>query len=130
MVRLLLGSKISDIASGAMSGSYSNGPATVLDHFRMEFRYLAHHSNMRSEQLGLAKFCLLIPSPRQPSSPAVAWASGAALLRYRGVPAHESVTVPKLNVVAVSELFGRFNGGGIIRCRNSVLMESKRPLIM
>jgi hypothetical protein len=39
----------------------------------------------------------------------------AALLRYRGEPAHESVTVPKLNVAAVSELFGRFNGGGIIR---------------
>jgi hypothetical protein len=26
-----------------MSGSYGNGPTTVLDHFRMEFRCLAHH---------------------------------------------------------------------------------------
>jgi hypothetical protein len=28
---------------------------------------------------------------------------------------HESVNVPKLNVVVVNELFGRFNGGGIAR---------------
>jgi hypothetical protein len=32
-----------------MSGSYGNGPTTVLDHFRMESRYLAHQSTMRSE---------------------------------------------------------------------------------
>jgi hypothetical protein len=38
-----------------------------------------------------------------------------ALPRHRREPAHESVTVPKLNVAAVSELFGRLNGGGIIR---------------
>jgi hypothetical protein len=39
----------------------------------------------------------------------------AALLRFRGEPTHESVTVPKLNVVVVNELFGRFDGGGIVR---------------
>jgi hypothetical protein len=39
----------------------------------------------------------------------------AALLRFRGESAHESVAVPKLNVVAVNELFDRFNGGGIVR---------------
>jgi hypothetical protein len=39
----------------------------------------------------------------------------AALLRFRGEPTHESVTVPKLNVVAGNELFGRFDGGGIVR---------------
>jgi hypothetical protein len=38
-----------------------------------------------------------------------------ALLRFRGEPTHESVAVPKLNVVALNELFGRFNGGGIVR---------------
>jgi hypothetical protein len=41
--------------------------------------------------------------------------SEAALLCFRGEPTHESVTVPKLNVVAVNELFGRFDGGGIVR---------------
>jgi hypothetical protein len=50
MVRLLLGSKISDIASGALSGSYSNGPATALDHFGMKFRLLGHRANMRPER--------------------------------------------------------------------------------
>jgi hypothetical protein len=39
----------------------------------------------------------------------------AALLRFRGEPTHESGAVPKLNVVADNELFGRFNGGGIVR---------------
>jgi hypothetical protein len=39
----------------------------------------------------------------------------AALLRFRREPTHESVTVPKLNVVAANELFGRFDGGGIVR---------------
>jgi hypothetical protein len=39
----------------------------------------------------------------------------AALLRFRGEPTHESVTVPKLNVVAVNEFLGRFDGGGIVR---------------
>jgi hypothetical protein len=37
------------------------------------------------------------------------------LLRFRGEPTHESVTVPKLNVVVVNELFGRFDGGDIVR---------------
>jgi hypothetical protein len=37
------------------------------------------------------------------------------LLRFRGESTHESVAVPKLNVVAINELFGRFNGGGIVR---------------
>jgi hypothetical protein len=31
-----------------------------------------------------------------------------------GKPPHESVTVPKLDVVIDNELFGSFNGGGII----------------
>jgi hypothetical protein len=39
----------------------------------------------------------------------------AALLRFRGEPTHESVAIPKLNVVAINELFGRFDGGGIVR---------------
>jgi hypothetical protein len=39
----------------------------------------------------------------------------AALLRFRREPTHESFTVPKLNVVATNELFGRFDGGGIVR---------------
>ena len=39
----------------------------------------------------------------------------AALLRFRGESTHESVAVPKLNVAAINELFGRFNGGGIVR---------------
>jgi hypothetical protein len=39
----------------------------------------------------------------------------AALLRFRGESTHESVAVPKLNVMAINELFGRFNGGGIVR---------------
>ena len=38
-----------------------------------------------------------------------------ALLRFRGESTHESVAVPKLNVVVINELFGRFNGGGIVR---------------
>lgn len=38
-----------------------------------------------------------------------------ALLRFRGEPTHESVAIPKLNVVAINELFGRFDGGGIVR---------------
>jgi len=33
ILRLCFGCKISDIGSGAMSGSYSHGPATTLDHF-------------------------------------------------------------------------------------------------
>src|SRR6202043_1161198 len=37
----------------------------------------------------------------------------AVLLRFRGEPAHKSVAIPKLNVVAINELFGRFDGGGI-----------------
>jgi hypothetical protein len=43
--------------------------------------------------------------------------SGAleSLLRFPGVSTHKSVAVPKLNVVAVNELFGRFNSGGIVR---------------
>jgi hypothetical protein len=39
-----------------MSGSYGNGPTTVLDHFRMKFRLLAHHSNMRPELVVLNCF--------------------------------------------------------------------------
>jgi hypothetical protein len=38
-----------------------------------------------------------------------------ALLRFRVESTHESVAVPKLNVVAINELFGRFNGRGIVR---------------
>jgi hypothetical protein len=49
MVRLLLGSKISDIARGAISGSYSNGPATALDHFGMKFMLHGQRANMRRE---------------------------------------------------------------------------------
>jgi len=41
--------------------------------------------------------------------------TAVALLRFRGESTHESVAVPKLNVVAINELFGRFNGGGIVR---------------
>ena len=37
-----------------------------------------------------------------------------ALLHFRGEPTHESVAVPKLNVVVVNELFDRLNGGGIV----------------
>jgi hypothetical protein len=32
-----------------------------------------------------------------------------------GKPTHASVTVPKLNVVVDNELFGGFDGGGIVR---------------
>jgi hypothetical protein len=32
-----------------------------------------------------------------------------------GKPTHASVTVPKLNVVVDNELFGSFDGGGIVR---------------
>jgi hypothetical protein len=39
----------------------------------------------------------------------------AVLLRSGAEPTHESVPVPKLNVVAVNELSGRFNGGGVVR---------------
>jgi hypothetical protein len=39
----------------------------------------------------------------------------AALLRFRGEPTHKSVAIPKLNVVALNKLFGRFDGGGIVR---------------
>jgi hypothetical protein len=39
----------------------------------------------------------------------------AALLRFRGEATHESVTIPKLNVVVANDLFGRFDGGGIVR---------------
>jgi hypothetical protein len=49
ILRLCFGCKISDIGDGTLSGSYGTGPTTVLDHFRMESRYLAHHSTMRSE---------------------------------------------------------------------------------
>jgi hypothetical protein len=38
----------------------------------------------------------------------------AVLLRFRGEPTHKSVAIPKLNVVAINELFGRFDGGGIV----------------
>jgi hypothetical protein len=51
-----------------------------------------------------------LPGPLNPAS-----SGPAALLRFRGESTHESVAVPKLDVVAVSELFGRFNGGGIVR---------------
>jgi hypothetical protein len=65
-------------------------------------------------------------SPPLPDSPAGFLESGAgyliqrpateaALLRFRGEPTHESVTVPELNVVVVNKLFGRFDGGGIVR---------------
>jgi hypothetical protein len=55
-----------------MSGSYGNGPTTVLDHFRMKFRLLAHHSNMRPELVVLNCFAqgvLLHCSTVAPASP-------------------------------------------------------------
>jgi hypothetical protein len=51
-VRLFLGRKIPDMADGTISGRYSNGPTTVLDHFRMEFRFLVHPENTRLKQNG------------------------------------------------------------------------------
>jgi hypothetical protein len=50
MVRICLGNKISDIGSGAISGNYRNGPATVLNHLGMKFRFLAVcHAEKRSD---------------------------------------------------------------------------------
>jgi len=37
---------------GAISGTYGNGPTTVLDHFRVKFGFLAHPKNTRLQQNG------------------------------------------------------------------------------
>jgi len=71
-----------------------------------------HSLQARRSQLPLAGAVSLPPG-------AVARLRGppteAALLRFRGESTHESVAVPQLNVVVINELFGRFNGGGIVR---------------
>src|ERR1700694_4974943 len=71
-----------------------------------------HSLQARRSQLPLAGAVSLPPG-------AVARLRGppteAALLRFRGESTHESVAVPKLNVAAINELFGRLNGGGIVK---------------
>jgi hypothetical protein len=71
-LRLILGGKIADMACRAVSRSYGNGPATVLNHSCVEFGFLAHAPNIL-EQVHFpgrpAAKINLIPLPLDASPP-------------------------------------------------------------
>jgi hypothetical protein len=113
-VSLFLGRKIPDMRHGAISSSYGNGPTTVLDHFRVKFRFLAHPENTRLQLNGSPKIGLPLSATRRPIAvPAglpigvrdsrAVWAGRSAPARARGGPAW-----PRLDVgLAKSNRFAR-----------------------